>query len=372
MKIFYSSLQLLLISSTIAAIFSEIILEYFDNRPHKKSFYSGVFTSSNGLPLSSKQGEIKLSVHPAYVYGNLPNQKTKEFSTNNYGYRGSRDIDEVMLREEPIVLTGGSSAFSTGVKSDEDSLAMLLEDKLKPNTIINASTIGHHSAQELVRVVLEIIDLNPKLIISFSGFNDFYAITLKSVPAWGRGFGGYAQIEQRLITMSELQNSNYLKRFFSITKNTIFPNISKKINKIFNKKTVNSNLSTSKAAKTFAANMIKIDRIAQTFGAKHLVIMQPDQRIVTIPEEKHSETAIAYQKFCNIASDELSKSGVNFIDLNQSTIKFSKNSFLDEIHLSKDGNNATAEYLAPKIEQLIANTNEKTFYPLTTPEPATP
>jgi len=57
--------------------------------------------------------------------------------------------------------------------------------------VINAAVVGHSSGQGLVSLVMELVDLQPDLVIALNGWNDYE----RPLTSKFRGSNGFADIE---------------------------------------------------------------------------------------------------------------------------------------------------------------------------------
>src|SRR5215475_5923126 len=136
-----------------------------------RPYYWSSFHTHDGIALGTRSGPLKLALHPFVGYSNLPNQKTPHFSNNNLGFRGG-DIRQDETTKKRIIVVGGSTAFGTGLENDDETFEQHLEYLLNAE-VINAAVIGHASGQELVYLLTELVDLQPDLVITLNGWNDY-------------------------------------------------------------------------------------------------------------------------------------------------------------------------------------------------------
>jgi len=120
------------------------------------------------------------TIHPYLIYRMVPDQHYPECHINTLGMRGPE-----ITREKPadvfrVIITGGSSAFSMLASNDEATWPARLEKKLnacgafpRRVEVINAGVVGYMIKQELLYLQLELLDLSPDLVVSFTGANDY-------------------------------------------------------------------------------------------------------------------------------------------------------------------------------------------------------
>lgn len=78
-------------------------------------------------------------------------------------------------------LLGGSTAFGLFASSNDQTIAAHLNRLQSDYFFVSAGVPGFNSTQELLRLLLEVVDHKPALVIAFDGWND---ITLGTEPTW--------------------------------------------------------------------------------------------------------------------------------------------------------------------------------------------
>jgi hypothetical protein len=101
---------------------------------------------------------------------------------NEFGFRVKSDYLELKERDNKqilICITGGSAAWGAGVYYDE-TFANLLEKKLNKTyrkykfKVLNFGMLGYLLFNEIITYIVFILELNPDITISFTGFNNFH------------------------------------------------------------------------------------------------------------------------------------------------------------------------------------------------------
>jgi lysophospholipase L1-like esterase len=146
-------------------------------------------TLDHQVRISQTPGWIKLVLHPYLVYKNLPNQQTSLYNINSLGLRGDDVTPDKKADVYRIIVTGNSATFGIGASSDEHVLPYLLEQELnnsgafpKRVEVWNAGVIGYLTSQESVYLAMDLIDLNPDLVVAYNGYTDFIWPTAQT---WG-------------------------------------------------------------------------------------------------------------------------------------------------------------------------------------------
>lgn len=126
--------------------------------------------------------EPALSPEP-FVGHKLKQDQQGLMEINAHGFRDGRDLDEKGDKVVRVFITGGSVAFGSGAKSDDDTISAYLEkmlnDQVSPDTgfsyeVINTGIPAWATTQERILIENKLVDLQPDLILMFSGNNDVH------------------------------------------------------------------------------------------------------------------------------------------------------------------------------------------------------
>ncbi|OPZ86439.1 MAG: GDSL-like Lipase/Acylhydrolase [Firmicutes bacterium ADurb.Bin419] len=96
------------------------------------------------------------------------------FRTNKEGFVGAENIEDLVTDYKTIFCIGGSTTACSDCDYDKTYPAIL--DSLTRShgyAVINAGINGYRSIQELICLKTRIVKYNPKMVILFSGYNDF-------------------------------------------------------------------------------------------------------------------------------------------------------------------------------------------------------
>lgn len=123
--------------------------------------------------------KLKIIPHPFTGWRSYPNQKLKTISINKNGLR-NKEIDELDKNLKNCIFLGGSVAWGFGASSNSNTPSSQIEEILKNKykikyNIINLSEQSYTSLEELNSFISSIHELNPSMIIIFSGINDINA-----------------------------------------------------------------------------------------------------------------------------------------------------------------------------------------------------
>jgi lysophospholipase L1-like esterase len=302
-----------------------------------RPYYWHSFHTHDGVALGTRSGVLKLALDPFVGYSNLPNQKTPHFSINNLGYRGG-DIRKDEKTKKRIIVVGGSTAFGTGLQNDDETFAQHL-GRLLNAEVINAAVVGHASGQELVSLVMELVDLQPDLVIALNGWNDY---GLYPPPSKFGGSNGFGQIEEQLKKLQSVTDESLLTRVSNLYW-ILFPNITNKLESLrvrfFRKEEQKSEPDLGLASAVYATNVTKMQRLSEAFNYKFLCVLQPDR-------DRNPQ----YRAFRETAKMHLQQAGIVALDLNELGEQGIKAEwFMDRMHLDGAGNQAIAQIIANKI-----------------------
>lgn len=330
----------------------ELCLDYWiypmrdrsENRQYQ-SYYSWELHARSGELLGTRHGELQLEYHPLLVYRNRPNQVNARFSINSLGLRG-KEVASKRAHKKRIFLIGDSTAFGTGLNSDDETMAIQLE-KLSANIeVINGSVIGYQSAQQLVHLASVLDILQPDLVLTLRGAMDCFGSSI--TPA----VGGDYQLEETILLSDRLRNARtpirmaHFNQFF-------FPKISQEIHRLrenFKKTSDDCSADGLLAGKTatFVRNAIKMSRFSRAFSADFQEVIQP----LYWKKSKNGSFKMCrsrYDQFRTNICGQLRNAHVSCMDLNDHLSEFPLSVFLDESHLDAKGNGILARLIAKEL-----------------------
>jgi len=297
--------------------------------------------TSDGIQVGSTVGPLKLSLRPLLVYATQPNQTTPHFSINSLGLRGGEiPIEKTKTR---IVVIGSSMAFGSGLQSDGDTFEHQLAGLVNAE-VINAAAIGYGSGQELVEVLTAVVELEPDLLITMDGYNDYWIAAKHRRPNKLFATQGFRQIELQLIKETMLVDAPFLQRVANLHV-MLFPHVTRgitnRVDALFPKKLEASHNETDLdvGAAIYAKNIVKMHKLSKPFHYDLLCVFQPDR-------DKDQE----YRYFLDAAKRHLKREGVRYLDLADPNVEEMKPEwFMDDVHLDEAGHRAVAQSLAKHL-----------------------
>jgi hypothetical protein len=122
---------------------------------------------------------------PFTTYAPLPGKIAGLLFHNKQQFRYPTDLGKKKSNEIRIFITGGSVAWGNSATDIESTIAGFLEKGLRKKypgldiKVITAAAGGWTSTQERIWIFNRITEYEPDLIISYSGFNDFFETYLR-------------------------------------------------------------------------------------------------------------------------------------------------------------------------------------------------
>lgn len=332
-----------------------------DERSDPAPYYPYSFNTSYGARIGG-EGYNELAMHPFAVYINLPGQQKRFFTTDEQGFRGPRRARDP-AKSKTIVVVGGSAAFGTGLESDAETFPARLEAGLHDVGVINAAAIGHLSGQELAYLVAELVDLKPDLVIAVDGFNDLIdqqGGERRTIHTAGVN-NAFFLMERRLHRLYRQESGGLLRRILAAFP-LVFTNTARLLwlggeaidrapsPDSHRKGGVAIDRKPETLARLYAANVVKMSKVAAAFGARFLCVIQPDQQSF-LRGRSGDKLSRSYQLFRSEARRWLQASGVEHIDLNESPGAFEFHMFMDRVHPDARGQQVLADIVGETIRE---------------------
>lgn len=241
------------------------------------------FLPSRSSPIERKfnVGELR-KPKPYVMFGGIPNANYSVGGLehlNSLGYRGKEPSHDKPKDEYRIFLLGGST-----VLFGDPPIAVLLEEQFKDHghknvSVYNFGVLSSVSGMELSRIMFEISDFNPDLIIMYNGGNDvmqpFYYDPRPGYPFNFIAYDSNPLIESdinKYPTVALLAyGSNILRYLFPsyfVEKFVPLERIREEVN-------IHSREWTEDIARSYVNNLVKADKISGSFGSQFVGFFQP-------------------------------------------------------------------------------------------------
>lgn len=326
--------------------------------------YTWQFVTHDGFRVSHEhEGPLKLALHPFAIYSNLPDHQTSYFRINRMGFRG-QETERVHGPRKRIVLVGGSTAFGTGLDKDSETFAGQLEELLHAE-VINGAVIGHSSGQELAFLLMNLVDLQPDLVLALDGWND-YSKRKEVKDRRLLGTNGFEQLESRLRRLAEQRNPSLLRRAGYLPR-LLFPRVTARLRESklglwtgMREPQEEQWLPVEAAAETYVANIVKMNKLSAAFKYRFLCMIQPEVG-------SHAD----YRLFRDTVKAGLKHHEVPFLDLEETDV-ITDDMFLDLVHPNAAGHRMMAEIAARRIvrDNMLSSEQTATAQKDLTPDPA--
>ena len=217
---------------------------------------------------------------PYVMFGGMPNAKNaKGHELNSKGYRGKYPQATKRPGEYRIFILGGSTIF-LGIPS----IPALLEEEFRKNNfknieVYNFGVVSSGSGQELARIVYEISDLSPDLVIMYGGGNDIiHPLYLDPRPGYPFNFIVY-EANPFLKGSADSYSVVSLLAYKSAIFRYLFPSYF--VDKFIPIKELRKEIGflspqwRESISKTYVGNIIKAHTISKAFGSDFIVFFQP-------------------------------------------------------------------------------------------------
>lgn len=342
--------------------------------------YGVTFTTSRGEPVSTRPGQLKLSMSPYTIYKPLPNQHTDRFTTDGHGFRGPFvNLEE--RRSLRVIVLGGSAVFGHGAADDSETFVGVLAAQHPDWQVINAGVSGFVSGQELAYLIHDLVDLQPDVVAVYDGWNDLF-IPWYSVDAMGGEVESTAlrEIETQLILNHRTQTrvTSSLGRFLATlgARSALWETALEWMialqggvkTPITHTPRQEDEVFLERLTTRYIENLDKMGEICHSRGIRFLVAMQLDLGLRPSPssdekvfldkknryEQYREEFTPRYRRFIERVRSSPQLANETVFDMNTEPLILSASGtvLLDWVHLSKEGNRLVAGVLEKKIAAL--------------------
>jgi len=376
----------------ISLVIFELILKNNDRNSSVKlplyetEYYGHRFNKSPYAGLSIQY------IHPYYMFS-LPWQERDIAKANSsivsIADDGFREIEIQPSKDKKLVFLGGSTAFGHFSSKNNTTIGAYL-NQLSPLAVVNRNAPSWNSHQELVALLkYDFLD-KVEASISLSLANDISIICNDSERNSYEALDfpeNWAKLKKLVSNIrGEPKTKTFVRNVKDIALKT-FPNTYLLLHKIKEEDSINKVASKSmfgncdnhdieRVAKSFLSNQNKMSKLAQSYGFKHFLIIQPQFELhngVLIEEgqsleKKFKKSVIKYvmdSKYCskNPCLDLSTvfdnkgfflKKYYNSVASNDSMLKqwIESGIFVDNLHLNDRGNKVIAQETVKWIDFL--------------------
>jgi GDSL-like Lipase/Acylhydrolase len=315
--------------------------------------YMFTLYNRNGEKISDIEGSLKFMLDPFTIYQNYPDQKTRKYSINSYGFRDTYSAH----RPYTAIVLGGSAAFGFALDRNDQTFCSKISEYNEKYNVMNAAVIGFLSGQELSQMVHYLDEFKPSLYIVFNGWNDVYD------PF---AFAKAKLKEKNQIALAPIGYNNAffgiekrLTDYFQLTQNEKKPQIVK-LNPVG--APLDETELFQEILSKYVSNIVKMHYFANARGSRFLLVFQPELGNKQIHSSNESEVLKTwiekyeyldnkiterYKNFVREAKKYLQEQDISFIDINAER-QFSENPqtlFFDVVHPNELGHDIIAKII---------------------------
>ena len=280
---------------------------------------------------------------------------------NKLGYRKNSPTDSKASGEFRVFVLGGSSVFN-----GEPSIPELLEKEFSQKgkhhvKVFNFGVVSSVSSMELSRILFEISDLNPDLIIMYNGGNDILSpYSYDPRPGYPFNFIVY---ENNPLLESDIRaypaftlllyGSNLARYFFPNYYKDKFVPLDEERKKV----NWGSDEWKRDIAYNYATNLIKANKIAASFGAGFIAYFQPlvyykdpmtiEEKALMLEVEK--DHCIAVRNLIRSYMEQVPNGSQFFFDLSDIYDNVHETVFKDTIHTHQNSKSMIARAIYEEI-----------------------
>jgi lysophospholipase L1-like esterase len=219
---------------------------------------------------------------------------------NRLGYRGPAPVSPKRAGEYRIFVLGGSTVFL-----GNPPIPVLLEEMFKHNgfaqvRVYNFGVISSNSGMELARIVFEISELEPDLVVMYNGGNDIIG-PYRQDPRPGYPFN-FLVYENNPLLESDIRDyptlalaaygSNLARYFFP----DYFLNEFSTFSQLHEEVKWGSAEWQAAIAEAYVNNLVKAAQISQAFGSDFIAFPQPILYFKKTPAAEEADLAGNWQR----------------------------------------------------------------------------
>jgi len=321
-------------------------------------------------------GEVKAPVEAAYPSGFLRQPRpyvmfggTPGKGLNARGYRGPAPVNPKPDGEYRVMLLGGSTVFE-----GEPPIAALLEEQLQlagylAARVYNCGVVSSVSGQELARIVFELSDDAPDLVVMYNGGNDVLE-PMHYDPRPGYPFNFLLNENNPILTGNDrpyplvplIAYASHICRRLGEWR---FAEAFGRLQELREGSGWKSPEWEEQIALTYVRNLEKAAKVSTAFGADFLAFFQPT--LAFKDQLAGSEIARAQKDSWEIAASQSIRSRINrhaqtakdsgnlyYVDASDVYDEVTEPVFRDFIHTVQSAKPLVAEFMAQHISGLMS------------------
>lgn len=313
------------------------------------------YTMFGGVGRGSLKGQI---------YANM---ETEE-KLNRLGYRGKAPSVEKAKGEYRVFVLGGSTVFN-----GDPTISELLEkgfhgDGFENVNVFNFGVVSSVSGQELARIVYEISEHEPDLIIMYNGGNDIWQpFTYDPRPGYPFNFLAYeknplleSRVEDYPQTAMFLYGSNLMRKYLK----GYFEDHFIQLKQIRGEVGYGSDQWRAEIAEAYARNVARASKVSKAFGAKFVCFLQPmvffkddltnEQTEIKKPLNWHC-LRVREMLLEKMAEETKKDASIKFVDLTDCFDDKPEMIYGDHIHISQEGKELVAGKMYNYIKDMAGH-----------------
>jgi len=329
-------------------------------------------TMLSGLSESQWADYDRLAVaqlKPYVAFAPPANYRSATVNTNERGFRGETVISPKPSGRRRVVVLGGSAVFGSGASSDAATFPARLQAGLRTRAgrdveVVNGGAPAYVSGQELARLIYEVIDLEPDVVIVYDGFNDLNSpLLFDPRPGYPSNFEWLERsahlnsfrnlLTYRLQLAVQTSGLGFWARRLRGARDGVVPTAP----------AVDADI-----LETYRRNLDRMVSVMQARGIRAVCVFQPtllarqrrtaaEDALVAYMERRHPGYAGRFGSLLPRAVEAMravaGTRGVPFVDLSSLFDASTETVFIDTAHVTDRGNALIAERLVPEAEKLL-------------------
>jgi hypothetical protein len=282
---------------------------------------------------------------PYVMFGGVPSGKIWTGKLNKRGYIDNAPAQAKDPGEFRIIVIGGSA-----IVMGDPPIPRRLEYKFRDEgcgniKVYNFGVVSSVTGMELARVIFEIVDYDPDLIVSYSGFNDMdQPFVADPRPGYPLNFIVYENnplLESDVRAYPALPLLLYGSNLARHLAPAYFEKRFIPIDRVREEAGYGSEEWMGKIAETYVTNIAKSARIAGAFHARFAAFFQPslyfkeplsDREMLQIGPARKKNSLAIYHKILAGISAVKSEAGLDFVDLADIYDGISDTVYDDRVH----------------------------------------